>query len=148
MVRTFNWRVGSVAMAIWAVSVAACSGGDGGGGENTDEGTGGASTEASPEVSGIFNVASGNYTIGELADYVKEAIELRLERPIALEIHHRSDVRNYKVKIDKAVSVLGFKPMHDVPLIVRDLFEHLDRFRDFDNPRYYNIRTMQEAGLR
>lgn len=101
------------------------------------------STEASPEVSGIFNVASGNYTIGELADYVKEAIEERLARPIALEIHHRSDVRNYKVKIDKAVSVLGFKPKHDVPLIVGDLFEHLDRFRDFDNPRYYNIRVFR-----
>src|SRR5690348_10432322 len=34
--------------------------------------------EASQNISGIFNVASGNYTVGEVADLVKSAVEQRL----------------------------------------------------------------------
>jgi nucleoside-diphosphate-sugar epimerase len=35
--------------------------------------------EANYKLSGIFNVASGNYTVGEVADLVKGAVEDRLE---------------------------------------------------------------------
>lgn len=30
--------------------------------------------EAAPKISGIFNIASGNYTVGEVADFVKAAV--------------------------------------------------------------------------
>ncbi|MCP4659003.1 MAG: NAD(P)-dependent oxidoreductase [bacterium] len=100
--------------------------------------------EASGDVSGIFNVASGNYTIGELADYVKDAIEERLERSVRLEIRDISDIRNYKVSIDKAVRVLSFKPKHDVADIVEDLILHLSRFEDFGNSLYTNIEVFKK----
>jgi nucleoside-diphosphate-sugar epimerase len=95
--------------------------------------------EAAPEVSGIFNVASGNYTVGELGDGVKEAIERRLGRPIELEIRDEHDLRSYKVAIDKAARVLSFHPRHDVGDIVAELFAHLPEFEDFGNPKYSNI---------
>lgn len=97
--------------------------------------------EAAPEVSGVFNVASDNYTVGELGDRVKEAVEERLEHRIELEIRDEPELRSYKVRTDKATRVLGFHPRHDVLSIVEELFEHLDAFRDFDNPLYYNLET-------
>ncbi len=100
--------------------------------------------EASLEISGIFNVASDNYTIGELADYVKEAIEAELHQTVELDIKHIDDLRNYKVSIDKAIRVLSFKPKHDVGYIVKDLFANRSSFDDFKDPLYYNIETFRK----
>jgi nucleoside-diphosphate-sugar epimerase len=99
--------------------------------------------EASDKISGIFNVASGNYTIGEMADYVKEALEQYQGKKTRLEILNVSDLRNYKVSIEKAQKVLSFKPKHSVEDIVKDLFVNLDHFSDFDNTSYYNISTFK-----
>lgn len=99
--------------------------------------------EAAPEVSGVFNVASGNYTVGELGDGVKEAVERRLGRPVELEIRDEHDLRSYKVDIGKAQRVLSFHPRHDVADIVDELFAHLPAFEDFDNPRYTNIEVFR-----
>src|SRR5215510_14001375 len=49
--------------------------------------------EASPSISGIFNVASGNHTVGEVADLVRSTIELEMGKKLALEIKHISDIR-------------------------------------------------------
>src|ERR1700678_145823 len=53
--------------------------------------------EANHKISGVFNVASGNYTVGEVGDLVKGAIEERLGSSIHLIIKHIQDFRNYKV---------------------------------------------------
>jgi nucleoside-diphosphate-sugar epimerase len=100
--------------------------------------------EADEAVSGIFNIASGNHTVGEIADLVKIALEDELGRKIALEIKHIKDLRNYKVSIDRAKTILSFHPHHSVRSIVRNLTSNLDKCNDFDNPRYYNIRVFKE----
>jgi nucleoside-diphosphate-sugar epimerase len=99
--------------------------------------------EASDEISGVFNVASGNYTVGEVADVVKGSLEERAKRRVKLTIKHLQDFRNYKVSIEKAVNVLSFKPRHTVGSIVEHLLQHADQFKDFDNPAYYNIRVFE-----
>lgn len=99
--------------------------------------------EAAPDVSGVFNVASDNYTVGELGDRVKEAVEARLDHRIDLQIRDEHDLRSYKVSTEKATRVLGFHPRHDVLSIVDELFAHLSRFEDFDDPLYYNIETFR-----
>jgi len=101
------------------------------------------SIEASEKLSGIFNIASGNYTVGEVGDLVKMAIEEHLGIHVHLTIHHRTDFRNYKVSIQKAENVLSFHPNHDVKKIVKNLIEHMDQFNDWDNPQYYNIETLK-----
>ncbi len=100
--------------------------------------------EANYEISGIFNISSGNYTVGEVGDLVKEAIERDLGEPIKLTIHNQQDFRNYKVSIEKALKVLSYKPKHDVPAVIDELVRNLDHFRDFDNKDYYNIQVFKE----
>ena len=99
--------------------------------------------EANEAISGIFNIASGNYTVGELGDLVKAGIKTYLHIDVGLQIKHIQDFRNYKVSIDKARKVLSFHPKHDVESIIRDLVENLPKFRDFDNPAYYNIQVFK-----
>ena len=99
--------------------------------------------EAHPKISGIFNIASGNYTVGEVGDLVKSTIEARLGLRLNLCIKHIQDFRNYKVSIEKANNVLSFHPNDDVRSIVGNLIDNMDRFKDWDNPFYSNIQTFK-----
>jgi nucleoside-diphosphate-sugar epimerase len=99
--------------------------------------------EASEHISGVFNVASVNYTLGELADEVREGVREYLGIDPRMEILHNQDVRNYKVSFEKARNVLGFAPLHRAKDIVRELAEHKDEFGDYANPLYYNIQTFK-----
>jgi nucleoside-diphosphate-sugar epimerase len=103
--------------------------------------------EVSYDISGIFNVASGNYTVGELGDIVKETLEAELGAKIKLTINHIQDYRNYKVSIEKAKNMLSFKPKHDAESIVHDLIANRERFSDFDNPNYYNIQVFKKVAM-
>jgi nucleoside-diphosphate-sugar epimerase len=99
--------------------------------------------EASERISGIFNIASGNYTVGETADLVRAAVEEMLGIRVTLEIKHIRDLRNYKVSVEKAENILSFHPTHNVKSVVASLVENLNRFSDWDNPAYYNIVTLK-----
>jgi nucleoside-diphosphate-sugar epimerase len=99
--------------------------------------------EANHKISGIFNVASGNYTVGEVGDLVKSTIEERLGLRINLCIKHIQDFRNYKVSIEKAKNVLSFHPADEVKSIVANLIDNMDKCRDWDNPLYSNIDTFK-----
>lgn len=103
--------------------------------------------ESSQEISGIFNLASGNYTVGEVGDLVKNAVEEKLDIKVKLNIKNVQDFRNYKVSSQKAINTLSFKPKHDVDKILDGLVENLDQFKDFDNPSYYNIQVFKSLGL-
>src|SRR6202158_2756568 len=81
--------------------------------------------EASEKLSGIYNVASGNYTVGEVGDLVKMAIEEQLGIRVHLTINHKKDFRNYKVSSQKAETTLSFHANHDVKSIVKNLIEHM-----------------------
>ena len=104
--------------------------------------------EASPAISGIFNIASGNYTVGEVADLVKLALEQQLGSKIGLTIKHIPDFRNYKVSIKKAENILSFHPHDDVKSIVDDLLANKSKFHDWDNPLYYNIEAFKRLEAR
>lgn len=95
--------------------------------------------EVDENVSGVFNISSGNYTVGEVADLVNQGIGGRAK----VDIKHIPDLRSYKVKTDKARDVLGFKPSYDVKDIVQDLVDHAHKFSDFDNPKYSNIEVFK-----
>jgi len=99
--------------------------------------------EASPEISGIFNIASGNHTIGEVADYVLEGVKRHLNVDAQVVVKNIQDFRNYKVTWEKARNVLGFHPRASVNEIVKELAENMRSFEDFENSKYYNIRTFR-----
>jgi nucleoside-diphosphate-sugar epimerase len=100
--------------------------------------------EAHESISGTFNIASGNYTVGEVGDLVKAEVEQQLGAKISLTIRHMRDIRNYKVSIEKAKNVLSFHPQSDVRGIVRELIKEMDKFSDWDNPLYHNIQVFRE----
>ena len=99
--------------------------------------------QADHEVSGVFNVCSGNFTVGAVADLVKEEVEKLAGRKIALEIKNVEDFRNYKVSIEKAKTELGFRPQYSIKDIVADLYAHKDLYGNYDSDEFYNIRVFQ-----
>jgi nucleoside-diphosphate-sugar epimerase len=99
--------------------------------------------EANPAISGIFNIASGNHTVGEVADLVKTTLGDELGQSPALDIKHIQDIRNYKVSVERAKNILSFHPHHDVKAIVRSLIENMRKCSDWDNPNYYNIQVFK-----
>jgi nucleoside-diphosphate-sugar epimerase len=99
--------------------------------------------EANDSISGIFNIASGNHTVGEIADLVVSTIEQELGIRVALDIKHIRDIRNYKVSIERAKNVLSFHPHHNVRSIVNNLIANMAKCSDWDNPNYYNIHVFR-----
>lgn len=100
--------------------------------------------ESAPSVSGVFNVASGNFTLGEIADLVSEAlVRNELPRP-RLRILDVDDIRSYKVATDRAETVLSFKPGHTIADIVTELVQHRATMGDLDDPIYSNIAVFKQ----
>lgn len=100
--------------------------------------------QANYSISGVYNVASENYTVGQVADMVKYELEQLTGEKIGITINHIEDFRNYKVTIDKARTHLGFQPQYTVKDIIEDLYEHRAYFEDYDNDRFYNIRVFKK----
>jgi nucleoside-diphosphate-sugar epimerase len=104
--------------------------------------------ECHPGISGTFNVASGNFTLGELADCVHDGVREALGITPRVEIGRRADLRDYRVSIERARDVLSFRPRASIPDVVRDLVEHREAFSDFRSDRYYNIAMFRKLDLR
>lgn len=103
--------------------------------------------QANYSIRGVFNVTTGNYTVGQVGDLVKHEVEKKTGDKIKLEINNVHDFRNYKVSIEKAKTYLGFHPMYAIDDIIDDLFDHLDYFGNFDRDEFYNIRMFKKLEL-
>jgi nucleoside-diphosphate-sugar epimerase len=101
------------------------------------------SIQASYGVSGTFNVASGNFTVGQVADYVKDEVEALSGTKLKMEIRNQQDFRNYKVAIEKARVELGFEPHFSIRDIVLDLAQHQHAYGDYERDEFYNIRVFK-----
>ena len=97
--------------------------------------------EAPEGLSDTFNIASGNYTVAQVAEQV--AARVPMSHPPTVEIVGKKDMRNYKVSIKRAISVLGFEPTGSVWSILEDLIDNKHKFSDWDNKRYYNIEVFK-----
>jgi nucleoside-diphosphate-sugar epimerase len=100
--------------------------------------------QANQKISGVFNVSSGNYTVGQLGDIIKEEVEEITGKKIGLEIKNVQDFRNYKVSIAKAKTYLGFEPKHTIKGAVDTIFNKLEKIGDFKKKDYYNIEVFKE----
>ncbi|MCB4790959.1 MAG: NAD(P)-dependent oxidoreductase [Elusimicrobia bacterium] len=103
--------------------------------------------QANQAVNGIFNMTSGNFTVGQVGDYVKNEIEELTGKGISIRINNLPDVRNYKVAIEKAKTLLSFQPEYSIKDTIIDLYEHKDLFDDYDNDNYYNIKVFKKLKL-
>lgn len=103
--------------------------------------------EADPRLSGTFNIASENCTVGEVGRRVREYMGEWMGH-IFLDIYFKPDMRNYSIDTDKAKNVLGFVPGSTVESILGGLLACMHLFQDWDNPDYYNIERFKKlSGL-
>src|SRR3989338_6424141 len=93
--------------------------------------------QADYSLSGVFNVSSGNFTVGEVADLVRDELEKLTGKTIKLNIKNIHDFRNYKVSIEKAKTELAFHPQFSIPDIIADLYSHKENYGDYARDEYY-----------
>jgi len=103
--------------------------------------------QADYSLSGVFNVASGNYTVGQVGDLVKYEVEKLTGHRVEIVLKNIADFRNYKVAIEKARTYLGFQPMHTIEDIIRELYETKSLFEDYERDEFYNIRVFKKLNL-
>lgn len=99
--------------------------------------------QASYRLSGVFNVASGNFTVGQVADMVKEELEKLGGQRVQLDIRNVQDFRNYKVSCERALVELGFRPQYTIKDMVDDVMAHRAEYGDVEKDAYYNIRVFK-----
>jgi nucleoside-diphosphate-sugar epimerase len=95
--------------------------------------------QAAPHISGAFNVAYDNFTVGQVADLVRDAVEGLTGKRIRIAINDKQDFRNYKVSRERAQTILGFSPKYDVADMVQSLHDHIDEYDDYSEDSFYNI---------
>lgn len=99
--------------------------------------------QADYSISGVFNITSGNYTVGHVGDMVKSRLEKLTGQKFAINIKQVQDFRNYKVTIERAKTLLGFQPQHSIEEIIEDLFARRESYQDYTWEGYYNIKVFQ-----
>lgn len=102
--------------------------------------------QAPDNISGIFNVASDNYTLGQIGDIVSAEMSKNLKKEIKMHINDMQDFRNYKVSTTHAKNTLGFTPIYGIKDIINQLFDKADSFSNFEDDKYYNIRVFESLG--
>ena len=102
------------------------------------------SIESDLKTTGIYNISTKNYTIGELA----KEIHCNLENKgysVDVLIENKEDVRNYKADNSKAKNELGFNPKYSPTDSINDIFDNMDLNKcDFSDKRFYNIETFKD----
>jgi len=101
--------------------------------------------QADYSLSGVYNIASGNYTVGQVGDMVKYEVEKLIGEKVDIVLKNIEDFRNYKVAIEKAKTYLGYQPQHTIADIIDDLYENQDKFQNLDDDRFYNIKVFKKV---
>jgi nucleoside-diphosphate-sugar epimerase len=100
--------------------------------------------DAAPALTGVFNIAHDNFTIGRLADAVATTLkEYGIRVPV--ETERRQDLRSYRVSLRKAYDVLDFRTAISMEESVKIMLDHIlsNEQADFDNPIYTNVEWLR-----
>ncbi len=94
----------------------------------------------------IFNAGFENHSVSEIAEMVRASVGNGVE----VVTEPSDDLRSYHVSSQKIADELGFVPVHTIEDAVGSLVSAFEAGQVADpmaNPRYYNIKTMQEINL-
>ncbi len=100
--------------------------------------------QADENISGVFNVAYDNFTVGHIADVVKEEVSALTGEEVRISLNNIEDFRNYKVTCEKAHTYLGFRPKYSVSDMLKSLYERIDSYGDFSEDSYYSINVFKK----
>lgn len=98
-----------------------------------------------------FNAGGDNYSVDAISFLVKIAIEKHLKnRVIEIERKPTDDLRSYSISSQKIKNELGWQPQLTILDAIKSLalaFEN-GKIPNPDDPRYYNIKTMQKLNIK
>jgi nucleoside-diphosphate-sugar epimerase len=95
----------------------------------------------------VLNAGYENHAVAEIAEIVRRVLGPDVE----VEATPTDDMRSYHISSARIRQELGFVPKRTVADAVRSLVEAFDAGRvpgALDDPRYYNVRRMQDLALR
>jgi nucleoside-diphosphate-sugar epimerase len=95
----------------------------------------------------IYNAGYYNQTIDEIAETVRDVVGT----DVSINVEPTNDHRSYRINSDLIRKELGFAAQRDVGTAVRDLCGAFGQGlipNSMDDPRYFNIKTMQLVGLK
>jgi nucleoside-diphosphate-sugar epimerase len=96
---------------------------------------------------GVYNAGYYNQAVDELA----EAVRRRVGEDVEVAVEPTDDNRSYRIDSGKIKRELGFSADRSIDEAVDDLLAAFKRGglpNAMTDPRYYNIKTMQQVGLR
>ena len=96
----------------------------------------------------VYNAGYENHTVRELAEIVRRVVG---PDRVELVTVPTDDHRSYHISSEKITRELGFRPKHAIEEAVRDLVQAFADGRLSDpmtNSLYYNLKRMQEVGLK
>ncbi len=102
--------------------------------------------EADKKVMGkTFNAGGSNYSVMYIAILVQSVVQEYKKAKVSIEVHQTNDPRSYRVSSAKIQRELGWQARHSISDAVRSLVGAFNagKIPDPENPRYYNIKTMQ-----
>tara|TARA_Y100001973_G_C5175924_1_gene321901 strand:- start:376 stop:1335 length:960 start_codon:yes stop_codon:yes gene_type:complete len=102
--------------------------------------------EADIDITGVYNVSGGNYTIGDLGKLIFNNLKKR-GYDIEIETLNVKDFRNYKVNTSKIEDELGFNSKYNPNDSISEIIDNIEKTKNFDfkNEKYYNIKTFKKA---
>ncbi len=95
----------------------------------------------------IYNVGCENHTVSQLAEMVRDIVG----NGVRIEFEPTNDPRSYHISSERIKNELGFRPQHPIEDASADLVSAFSKGllpNAMTEPRYYNIRMMQKAGLK
>jgi nucleoside-diphosphate-sugar epimerase len=95
----------------------------------------------------IYNVGYENHTVSQLAEIVRDVVG----NSVRIEVEPTNDPRSYHISSARIKDELGFVPDHPIGEASADLVNAFGKGllpNAMNEPRYYNIRMMQKAGLK
>lgn len=95
----------------------------------------------------VYNAGYENRSVMDIAEMVRDVVGSSVD----IGVESTDDLRSYHISSARIEEELGFRPRHTIPLAIDTLTNAFGdgRIPDaMDDPRYYNIRTMQDANLR
>lgn len=100
--------------------------------------------QADDSIAGVFNLASSNFTVGQVGDLVWAHVAQEHGMKVQLDIRNIQDYRNYKVSNQKAKDVLGVTFNDSIDSILESLDAHFGPDFDYDQDEFYNIKVFHK----
>ncbi len=96
-----------------------------------------------------FNAGGSNFTVKEIALLVQRIVECHKNTKIEIEVKPSDDLRSYHISSQKIKREFGWQARYTIRDAVWSLINAFKsgKIPDSDDPKYYNIKTMQKLNI-